>query len=220
MLRMIVLILVLLNGAYFAWAEGLLLGLGYGPMQQAEPHRMEQQIKPELIRLISPEEARQTAQAARPTPKPAECLQTGLLNASVSAPLRTALQGSGWPTDSWTLEPVIVPARWIIYMGKFPSAEFQARKRGELLALNVKVLPLALNSLQPGLSLGVFETQDAAKDGLKDLIARGVKSARVVQERPEERGDVLRLPAVDDVLRAKLNDIRPLLAGESLRTCR
>jgi hypothetical protein len=42
----------------------------------------------------------------------------------------------------------------------------------------------------------------------------------VVQERPEERGDVLRLPAVDDVLRAKLNDIRPLLAGESLRTCR
>jgi hypothetical protein len=220
MLRMIVLILVLLNGAYFAWAEGLLLGLGYGPMQQAEPHRMEQQIKPELIRLISPEEARQTAQAARPTPKPAECLQTGLLNASVSAPLRAALQGNGWPTDSWTLEPVIVPARWIIYMGKFPSAEFQARKRGELLALNVKVLPLALNSLQPGLSLGVFETQDAAKDGLKDLIARGVKSARVVQERPEERGDVLRLPAVDDVLRAKLNDIRPLLAGESLRTCR
>ena len=220
MLRLIVLILILLNGAYFAWSEGLLRDLGYGPMQQTEPHRMAQQIKPELIRLISPQETRQTELAARPTPKPAECLQTGLMNAAISAPLRDALQAASWPAGSWTLEPVIVPARWIIYMGKFPSAEFQARKRGELLALNVKVLPLALTSLQPGLSLGAFETQDAAKDGLKELVARGVKSAKVVQERPEERGEILRLPTVDDELRAKVNEIRPLLAGEVLRACR
>lgn len=220
MLRLIVLILLLLNGAYFAWSEGLLLGLGYGPVQQTEPHRIEQQIKPELIRLISPLEARQAEVAANPAPKPSECLQTGLMNATVSAQLRDALQARSWPAGSWSLEPVIVPARWIIYMGKFPSAELQARKRGELLALNVKLQPLSLTSLQPGLSLGVFETQDAAKEGLKELAGRGVKSAKVVQERPEERGEILRLPAVDDLLRSKLNDIRPLLAGETLRTCR
>ena len=220
MLRLIVLILLLLNGAYFAWSEGLLLGLGYGPVQQTEPHRIEQQIKPELIRLISPLEARQAEVAASPAPKPSECLQTGLMNATVSAQLRDALQARSWPAGSWSLEPVIVPARWIIYMGKFPSAELQARKRGELLALNVKLQPLSLTSLQPGLSLGVFETQDAAKEGLKELAGRGVKSAKVVQERPEERGEILRLPAVDDLLRSKLNDIRPLLAGETLRTCR
>ncbi|WP_210543343.1 SPOR domain-containing protein [Rhodoferax sp. PAMC 29310] len=222
MLRFIVLILILLNGAYFAWSEGLLLELGYGPMQQTEPHRMTQQIKPDLIRLISPQEARQAELAARPAPKPTECLQTGLLNATVSAQLRDSLQTSSWPTGSWVLEPVITPERWIIYMGKFPSAEFQARKRAELLALNVKVFPLSLTlpSLQPGLSLGTFDTQEAAKDSLKDLTGRGVKSAKLVQERTEERGEILRLPTVDDVLRARLGEIRPLLGGESLRTCR
>lgn len=219
MLRLTVLILILLNGLYFAWSEGALQGLGYGPVQQTEPQRLSQQIKPELIQVLSPEEARRLELAARPVAKPTECLQTGLLTAAVSAKLKAALEASAWPAGAWRLEPVIVPERWIIYMGKFPNAEFQARKRGELLALNVKLQPLSLTSLQPGLSLGSFETQSAAQNGLKELMARGVKSAKVVQERPEERGDVLRLPTVDDAVRAQLDELKGLLAGEPLRTC-
>ncbi len=220
MLRLTVLILILLNGLYFAWSEGLLRGLGYGPQVQTEPHRLAQQIKPELIRLLTPEEARQSALRVIPAPKPTECLQTGMLTATVSGQVRSALEASSWPAGSWRLETVIVPERWIVYMGKFPNAEFQARKRGELLALNVKLQPLSLTSLQPGLSLGAFDTQSAAQDGLKELVSRGVKSARVVQERPEERGELLRLPAVDDSLRTQLELIKPLLAGEPLRACR
>ena len=60
MLRMVVLVLVLLNSAYFAWSQGWLLGLGYGPTQQREPQRLNQQIRPEALRLVSPEEAQQT----------------------------------------------------------------------------------------------------------------------------------------------------------------
>ena len=220
MLRLTVLLLILLNGVYFAWSEGVLRGLGYGPAQQTEPHRLAQQIKPELIRVLTPDESRQLELAARPDAKPTQCLQTGLLTAAVSAKLRAALEASAWPADAWRLEPVTVPERWIIYMGKFQNAELQARKRGELLALNVKLQPLSLTSLQPGLSLGAFETQAAAQNGLKDLTARGVRTARVVQERPEERGDSLRLPAVDDALRTRLDDIKTLLAGEPLRACR
>ena len=220
MLRLTVLLLILLNGVYFAWSEGVLQGLGYGPLQQTEPQRLAQQIKPELIRVLTPDEARQLELAARPAAKPTECLQTGLLTAMVSAKLKAALEAGSWPAGSWRLEPVILPERWIIYMGKFQNAELQARKRGELLALNVKLQPLSLTSLQPGLSLGAFETQTAAQNGLKDLIARGVKTAKVVQERPEERGDSLRLPAVDDALRTRLDDIKTLLAGEPLRACR
>ena len=220
MLRLTVLLLILLNGVYFAWSEGALQGLGYGPLQQTEPQRLAQQIKPELIRVLTPDEARQLELAARPAAKPTECLQTGLLTATVSAKLKATLEANSWPAGSWRLEPVILPERWIIYMGKFPNAELQARKRGELLALNVKLQPLSLTSLQPGLSLGAFETQTAAQNGLKDLIARGVKTAKVVQERPEERGDSLRLPAVDDALRTRLDDIKTLLAGEPLRACR
>lgn len=220
MLRLIVLLLILLNGLYFTWSEGLLRGLGYGPVQQTEPQRLAQQIQPELIRVLSPEEARQLELAARPASKPTECLQTGLLTTAVSAKLKEALEASSWPAGSWLLEPVTISERWIIYMGKFPNAEFQARKRGELLALNIKLQPLSLTSLQPGLSLGSFETQSAAQNGLKELTARGVKSAKVVQERPEERGEMLRLPAVDEGLRGKLDPVKAILAGEPLRTCR
>ena len=77
MLRLTVLLLILLNGVYFAWSEGVLRGLGYGPAQQTEPHRLAQQIKPELIRVLTPDESRQLELAARPDAKPTQCLQTG-----------------------------------------------------------------------------------------------------------------------------------------------
>jgi hypothetical protein len=57
MLRIVVLVLVLLNSAYFAWSQGWLLGLGYGPTQQREPQRLRQQIRPEALQLLPPEKA-------------------------------------------------------------------------------------------------------------------------------------------------------------------
>lgn len=57
MLRIVVLVLVLLNGTYFAWSQGWLLGLGYGPTQQREPQRLQQQIRPEALQLVAPQAA-------------------------------------------------------------------------------------------------------------------------------------------------------------------
>jgi hypothetical protein len=51
------------------------------------------------------------------------------------------------------------------------------------------------------------------------LSQRGVRTARVVQERSEQRGQYLRLPAVDDALRAKLDALKPQLQGKALRAC-
>lgn len=55
MLRVVVLVLLLLNGAYLAWSQGWLSGLGYGPAQQREPQRMGQQIRPEALELLPSE---------------------------------------------------------------------------------------------------------------------------------------------------------------------
>ena len=47
-------------------------------------------------------------------------------------------------------------------------------------------------SLEPGLSLGRFSTEDAAQRGLSNLAAKGVRTARVVQERAElQRADAV-----------------------------
>jgi hypothetical protein len=51
MLRLAVLFLLIANAAFFAWSRGLLLPLGLGPASPSEPHRIEQQLRPNDIRI-------------------------------------------------------------------------------------------------------------------------------------------------------------------------
>jgi len=52
-LRLLVLLLVLLNAAYYAWSHDMLRAYGLGPLRQAEPQRLQQQIRPEAL-VIAP----------------------------------------------------------------------------------------------------------------------------------------------------------------------
>lgn len=215
MLRLIVIVLLLANGAYYAWSQGLLLQWGMGPAQQAEPQRLEQQVRPEALRVVSGAEARRMETAAPTAP---ECLQAGPIEDSAAEPLRQALQG--WPAGSWSLEPQVEPARWIIYMGKYPSVDSLNRKKAELRQLGVSFETLSNPALEPGLSLGGFATQQAATQQLERLSERGVRTAKVTQERAEVRGQKLLLPALDDTLRGRVDELRGLLNGKPLRACR
>jgi len=214
MLRFIVFVLLLANGAYFAWSQGHLLRWGFGPAQQSEPQRLEQQVRPEALRVVSGAEARRLEAA----PAPPECLQAGPLEDSAAEALRQALQA--WPGGSWSLEPQVEPARWIVYMGKYASLENLNRKKAELRQLGVSFESLANPALEPGLSLGGAATQQAANQLMERLAERGVRTARVTQERAEVRGQKLVLPALDDTLRGRVEEIRGLLNGKPLRACR
>lgn len=219
MLRFFVLALVLLNGLYFAWSQGLLLGLGFAPVQQTEPQRLGQQIKPEALRLLTAQELRLAEAPPRVTAKSAECLQAGLFDEAQSAVLRRTLT-SALPAGAWSLDAAVEPARWIVYMGKYPNAEALAKKRSELASLKLKFEPLINPALGLGLSLGGFNTQAGATAALDALSRRGVRTARVVQERAEVRGVMLRVPAADDALRARLDELKPALAGKVWSPCR
>lgn len=221
MLRVIVLLLALLNAVYYAWSHQLLRPYGFGPAVQSEPQRMAQQIQPQLVRIQSSDEVRRAdnvaaSQAAAAT---AGCLQAGLFDEAQAAALRQAAQAA-LPAGAWTLESATEPARWIVYMGKYPDAQTLARKRGELASLNLRFEPLNNPALDYGLSLGGFDTEERARVELAALGQRGVRTATVVQEHPELRGAVLRLPVVDDALRAKLDEIQSALAGHALMPCR
>jgi hypothetical protein len=65
MLKLLILLLLLANGAYYAWSHGALAQLGLAPTHQAEPERLQQQVQPELL-LVTP-----AASTSRPTPTPA-----------------------------------------------------------------------------------------------------------------------------------------------------
>lgn len=218
MLRLFVLVLLLANAGFYAWSQGLLLAWGLGPSQQSEPQRLQQQVRPEAVQLIPSDELRRVEQVAAQAPRPPECLQTPALDEAQVGPLRTALEA--WPAGSWTLDTVTEPARWIIYMGKYAGVEQVARKRAELRQLGISFEALSNPELEPGLSLGSYANEAAANAQLNSLAERGVRTARVLQERPEQRGQRLLLPAVDDNLRPRLQELQPLLAGKTPRPCR
>jgi hypothetical protein len=218
MLRLIVLVLLLANGGYFAWSQGLLLPWGLGPAQQSEPQRLAQQVRPEAVRLLRADELRRVETAAAQAPRPPECLATAPLDEAQVAPLRTVLES--WPAGSWSFEPVLEPARWIVYMGRYAGVEQVARKRAELRQLGISFESLSNPEMEPGLSLGSYPSEAAATQQLQALADRGVRTARVVQERPEQRGQRLVLPAVDDNLRPRLADLAAPLNAKTLRPCR
>lgn len=221
MLRLLVLLLVLLNATYFAWSQGMLRAYGWAPAQQTEPQRLQQQIRPEAIQILSAEEARRALQVVQtpPTPpKPPECLQAGLFDEAQTEAVRKALENS-LPAGAWTLETTVEPGRWIVYLGKFSGSAALAKKKAELEKLKVTLLPLEKTELAPGLSLGAFETQAQAQAGLKALQRRGVRAAKVVQERAELRQGLLRIPAADEALKTRLEELKPVLGDKPLRSC-
>lgn len=218
MLRLLVLALLLANAGYFAYTQGLLADYGWAPAIQAEPQRLEQQIRPEAMQLLSATETRQYESAGGPSSS-AECLQAGLFSDEQASTLRPRLQAS-LPAGSWSFESGVEPGRWIIYMGKYSSEEALAKKRGELRQRGVSFEPLLNPALGPGLSLGHFDSQAEAERELERASSRGVRTARVVLERPETRGQLLKVAAVDAALRAQLETLKPQLDGKALQACR
>lgn len=222
MLRLLVLILLLANGLFFAWSQGLLAPYGWEPASQAEPQRLTQQIAPERLHLLKPEELRRLeaeATAAASAAPAMECLQAGLFDENQADALRQAL-ASALPADTWTLESGLVPARWILYMGRYADTEAVNKKRAQLRSLNIRFEPLSGPALEPGLSLGSYPTEAAANEALAQLAGRGVRTARVLQERAEVRGHWLKFPQADDALKQSLAPLRTALAGKPLRPCR
>jgi hypothetical protein len=218
MLRLLALILILVNGVYFAWSEGMLRAYGFAPAQQQEPQRLTQQIQPEALRVLSPAEFKRVEAQVMADLVPKECLQAGPFDDAQATALRRTLESALVP-GSWQLEPVAVPARWIVYMGKFANAEALAKKRGELTAMNLAPQGLNNPDLDIGLSLGGFDTQAAAAAELAKLGLRGIRTAKVVQERQAGLQFVLKLPGVTQEMKPRLNDIKPALGARVLKSC-
>lgn len=237
MLRLAVIALLLANAGYYAYTQGWLRSAGLVTPEQAEPQRLQQQIRPETLKVL-----RAQGSTNNPTPPPApavapaadtaasapaptaaapadagECLQAGVFDDKQAAALRTA--AAALPAGSWSLEPTPITGRWMIYMGRFDDQDTLDKKRAELRARKVD-FDRAGGTLELGLSLGRFSTEEAAQRGLTALNAQGVRTARVIQERQAATGFILKLPAVTDAQRQRwLATLRPAMAGKTLGSC-
>ena len=234
MLRLFALLLLVANGLFFAWSNGYLNSWGFASASKNESFRLNEQIDPDRIVIKQkeaplPPAAANNLPAPAPTPAPTAtpvtttCLTAGAFNDRQSTALMQVLS-TKLPDLRWRFDTVTVPARWIVYMGKYPNNAVRDLKKSQLDQIKVRYEVLTEGNLEPGLSLGSHATQVAANQSLQQLFKQGVRTARVLQESPEQKGQTLVVPAVDDINRSKLNavyaTIATQLANKPLQTCK
>jgi hypothetical protein len=248
MLRLFALLLLVANGLFFVWSKGYLSTWGFTPTSKSESFRLNEQIEPERIVLqapyntiaaVVPQTSHVTAKTATVTTSasstltlqaesvltslPTTCLTSGVLNDKQSSLFKQALQ-TEMPSLVWRYDASVVPAHWIIYMGKYTNVAQLELKKKQLSKLNVRYEILTQGSLESGLSLGGYATQAAANLALQQLIKQGVRTARVIQELPEKQGQIFVAPAVDDASRAKLQSVYASLLvqleSKALQVCK
>lgn len=225
MMRATLWVLLLANAGYFSWSQGHLSSLtGSGnwadPTPRREPQRLTQQRQPERLTVLT---ATPTAPVVtdrttlKGTPKaPADgeatCLQATGLGDAQAVDLRGAL-GAALPDGGWQIETTVQPARWVVYLGKFPSTDALRTRKAELRAAKVDHRDVNNPALQPGLALGTFPTEAAATQALRDVTRNGIKNAKVVTERPETRQHTLTLPRATGALQDTVQGLNDGLAG-------
>ncbi len=194
MLKMFLILLIVANAALAALNAGYLeLWIGSGH----EPQRLQQQINPEKIRLISgnaalPSLASDAGIAPAPapinaanviaTPPPAAvaCIELGNFTEAEASRLEVRLRDVV-VADRLARRRVVDPSSFMVYIppqGDKPGAD---RKAGELRRLGIAdfFVMQTQGELRYAISLGIFKTRLAAEGHLAELVRQGVRSARV-----------------------------------------
>ncbi|MBL0945913.1 MAG: SPOR domain-containing protein [Hydrogenophaga sp.] len=164
------------------------------------------------------------APAAAPAPEPAAaattaCWQAAGFSTEQAELLRAELRLLGLADNAWQLGEVRSAGRWIVYMGRYDNAEQATRKKAELRGMGLDTRDVNTPGLAPGIALGTFSSASAAQEALQQAERRGVRTARVVQERAESLSYTLRLPAITDALRQRIDGLGPATAGRPLQRC-
>ena len=148
-------------------------------------------------------------------PEKRECLQAGGFDAKQIDALR--LQLAKLPEGAWKLDSSTSAGRWMVYLGKFSSPEVLDKRREELRALDIPTDRARIATLEPGISLGRFSTQEAA-ERQKAMVAQKGIAAKIVVERPEVTSYTLRLPKADSATKKRVNSWH-VMEGKELQSC-
>lgn len=222
MLRALVVLLLLANLAFFAWTQGWLTGLtGINPAGDRDPARLRRQVRPEVIRILPPGSvpasapAETTGAATGATLAAAACIEGGPYSAAELPAAEGVLKAALPAGATWAVQNGERAGAWLIYMGKYANREALDKKVAELKRFDVNSEPVRSSpELEPGLSLGRFESQAQADARLADLAKRGVRTARVISITPPVPVHTLRFTQADASLQRTLVGLKDKLPGE------
>lgn len=166
--RFSVLLLFAVNLVLFAW------GMGYlGERGSGEPERLAQQLAPERLRIVS------TEQPVAPAPDTAaagQCREYAGLGPDQADRLAEAARAAGLRVSR---EPVADTGYRVFLIARSPEQAQQEVLR--LRRLNIAEAAVAGDAAraQPLISLGLFASEQAARDRLAELQRKGVADAQL-----------------------------------------
>jgi hypothetical protein len=216
-LRAIVAALLLANIGFFIWSQGWVDGLvGARANGDREPERLTKQVRPEVVRILTPQAVAAAASAAE---SQLMCFEAGPFDDTTVAAAESALS-SLLPVGAWSRQPVEQPARWIVYMGRYPNRETLQKKEQELARIKVQYEEIAGSpALEPGLSLGHFTQRDAADAALQKFTDRGLHTGRVLELAKAAPQHMLRVDRADQYLAVKVSAVKLDNSGKGFASC-
>lgn len=193
MLRLLVVVLLLANLAFWAWTSGALDSLGLGPERERDPARLLLQVRPETVRIVPgpaaeaapPRSAFAASAAATAGGTHALCLETSPLAPTAIDAAERLLASAALPASLWARTTQDSAAQYAVVLGPFNSAESQQKKAEEIGRLRIATEALELPAEtaaaqgQAVLALGRYDSRSAAEAALASFVQRGVRTARV-----------------------------------------
>lgn len=165
-----------------------------------------------------------TARAAAAGTSGPVCLQAGPFSPEDLAAATAAVRAAAPALAADQLMTVSSdrPGRWVVYMGRFATADAAQRKQDELRRRQIafEALQEGPAELVPGLTLGAYGRRDDAEAALAKFELRGIRTARVVTLATPGVEHRLRVEQADGGLGAQLQSLSDAaLKGHGFSPC-
>ena len=214
-MRTVVFILALANAAFFAFAWS-----DRGAEANGDAQIVGQQLNPEKIRLLMPEQVSALTRKPEPPKVATVCLEWGAFVGGDAARAGQALEPLGLGAMLTQRKQDDVAGFWV-YIPPLASRQAAAQKAGELKRLGVDDYFVVPDDpkWRNAISLGVFKTEEAANARRDAVRAKGVTNA-VTGARETQRGRTyFQVREANPTLAAKLNELKQGFAGSEVREC-
>ena len=228
-MRALFLLLVAINLALYAWPRYYAT-----PDSAADPEPQRREINPASIRLLTGPEL-----AGLPVPKPKPAADPARIAAAEAPPpaAGNCLEWGGFavaeaPRAEKTLEPLALGARlsqrrseetagWWVFIPPQGSRAGAMKKTAELKSLGIEDYFILQDEgkMRWAVSLGVFSSEDAARNRLDALRAKGVRSAQTGERESQVAKIWFQVRDPDAALQAKLKEFSRASPGTEIRDC-
>lgn len=221
-MKLAFLLLVLINLLLFAWQQG-----SFGRFERGrEPERVQRQIEPERIRVLTEKDVQELRERAKPTSgavtelKSAQaCVEFGDFAPAEVARAEKAL--GALAGIKLSMRSVEGPGWFMVYLPSHKTSAEAERRAEELRALGVRDLQIMGENapLKFGISLGSFRDANAAKARAAVLEKLGVKGVRMSDRPTPIALTRFQLRDLDATAVQQLDTLRGEFPAQSVRPC-